>query len=64
MAYNLPAAGWSLVLHHTLAHLFAVSTVVFSPMFSPHSDAFQGHSVCNKHELSPSVKAGGYGTGG
>jgi hypothetical protein len=33
-------------------------------MSSPHSHAFRVVLFCNKHGLSPSVKAGGYGTGG
>jgi hypothetical protein len=33
-------------------------------MLYPHSHAFRIVLFCNKHGLSPSVKAGGYGTGG
>ena len=35
-----------------------------SQMLYPHSRAFRIVIFCNKHGLSPSVKAGGYGTGG
>ena len=56
VAYNLSAAGWSLVLYCTLAHLFAVSTAIFSPMFSPHSHAFQG---LHQSRLAGMAQAGG-----
>ena len=41
-----------------------VSQYALFSLFFPHSHDFRVVLFCNKHGLSPSVKAGGYGTGG
>ena len=56
VTYNLSATGWSLILCGILTHLFAVSTVIFSLVFSPHSHVFQG---LHQSRLAGTAQAGG-----